>query len=219
MKRITFLAVLGLLCPTLMFGQNDDTSAWTVLSIKKPLGTKWVTQLRSEIHSRNHTSEIDYWYLMAGGGYKINNWIRTDFGGLYVDYNSPGKMGNYTRPIWRSFLSFTAYKKLGQFRASLREYWGYCWMPETTAFGEYKKGSAYHELRTRVRLEYTSIPKFTPYAYVEEWQQKEWERMRYCTGADYKLDKHSTIGAFYMWQNKNQSTDTHVIGLEYSYTL
>lgn len=219
MKRFKLFLTLCLLCPTLLFAQEDDTAAWTVLSIKKPLGTKWVTQLRSEIHSRNNTSEIDYWYLMAGGGYKIKDWIRTDFGALYIDYNSTSNQGNYSRPIYRSFLSFTAYKKFGQMRASLREYWGYCWMPETTAYGEYKKGSAYHEVRTRVRMEFMGLPKLTPYAYVEEWQQTEWERMRYCVGADYKLDKHSTLGAFYLWQNRHFTVNTHVLGIEYSYTL
>lgn len=216
-RKKLFLICL-LFWPILLFAQ-DDTALWTVMSVKKPIGSKWITQLRSEIHSRNNTSEIDYWYILGGGGYKFNNWLRTDFGGIYIKYNSPGSHGNYQRPIYRTFLSFTAYKKLGSLRGSLREYWSYCFMPETTAYGEYKKGSAYHEVRTRLRLEYMSKSKLTPYAYIEEWQTEDWERIRYCAGTDYKLDKHTTLGAFYMWQDKHFSVDTHVLGLELSYTL
>lgn len=220
MKIIKTLLLLFLIHPTILFAQ-DDTAGWSVLSIKKPWGKKWVTQLRSEIHSRTNTSELDYWYIMGGGGYKINDWLRTDFGGLYVGYHSPASQlqNAYWRPIYRTFLSFTAYKKLGNLRASIREYWGYCWMPEKTVYDNYKKGSAYNEVRTRLRLEFIHNKKLIPYAYIEEWHQHEWERIRYCAGADYKINKHTSLGGFYMWQNRHFSINTHVFGIEYSYTL
>lgn len=221
--RILFALIIVLLMPNAIFAQDDvDASAWAIISVKKPLKHDWIALLRSEIHTKDHTSDMDYWYIAAGTGHKFNNWLRTDFGLIYVGYHGPASSTNsaYWRPIYRTYLSFSENKKVGPIRGTLREYWGYCWMPETTVEGNYKKGSAYHEFRLRLRLDYIiDHSKFTPYAYVEEWNKSKLERIRYVGGVDYKMNKHNTIGAFYMWQDKYHSIDTHVFGIEYSLLL
>lgn len=222
MKRIKLLILaLGLLTPVSLYAQ-DDTATWVFLSVKKALSPKWSLLMKSEIHTKDNTSDMDYYYILGGGGYKINSWLRTDCGILYVDYKNPGSEAykSFWRPMYRSYVTFTFSKQIGPIRGSLREYWGYCWMPEaTTEEGVYKKGSAFHEWRNRLRLDYSTGTKFTPYVYVEDWMRKTLERMRYVGGVDYKLDKHNTVGAFYMYQDKYKALNTHVLGIEYNLTL
>lgn len=220
-KIRTLILVCLLLAPAQLMAQ-DDTAMWTFLSVRKSLSPRWSLLLKSEIHTKDNTSDMDYWYIATGAGYKINNWLRTDCGVLYVDYKNPGAeaYNSFFRPMYRSYVTFTFSKKIGPIRGSLREYWGYCWMPEkTTEEGVYKKGSAFHEWRNRLRVDYITGTKITPYVYVEDWMRKTLERMRYVGGVDIKLDKHNTIGAFYMWQDKYKALDTHVFGIEYTLNL
>ena len=219
-KRIT-LSLLAVIF-ALSAAAQDDTAVWGFLTVKKAVTPRWSLLLKSEIHSRENTSTLDYWYVATGAGYRFTPWLRTDFGVLFV--NSHGRasatVSDYWRPIYRTYASFTFSHRVSNVRLAWREYWGYCWMPEKTVDGVYKKGSAYHEHRSRLRADIT-LPhsRFTPYAFIEEWNTSTLDRMRYATGITYRLDKRQSIGLLYMYQDKHHSTNTHVLGLEYDLTL
>jgi hypothetical protein len=86
--------------------------------------------------------------------------------------------------------------------------------------------------RNKFAIKYDTEKRYTPYAAIElryqlrnprEWQSDNtWHRNRYSFGVDYKLNKKSTFGIYYLIQreyNVALPQNQYILGLEYSLSL
>ncbi|NCO55833.1 MAG: DUF2490 domain-containing protein, partial [Bacteroidetes bacterium] len=86
--------------------------------------------------------------------------------------------------------------------------------------------------RNKFTLKYDTDKRYTPYASVELQYQfrnpREWEsdntlhRSRYSIGVDYKINKKSTFGLYYLIQREFNVVNPqylYIVGMEYSIAL
>ena len=80
-------------------------------------------------------------------------------------------------------------------------------------------------LRSRIQAEYKHKKKclVTPFASVELYSDLAdgfaSSKVRYTAGADFRIDKHNSLSAFYRFVDRIHSRNTNVIGIGYCYKL
>lgn len=211
-----------LILPSMVYAQADALTWWGVLDIKKPLPKSWSIGVHSEWHQNVTNNQTDAWVTGPVVGKRFNNWLSASGGWLVLGIRSKGhdNVPSYYRPQQRPFLQFTASFRMGQIKASAREYWEWVYMPEVVRNDQLKSCVAYNQLRHRLKFEYL-LPKsrFTPYVYTELRHYSVMEQFRVCAGTAYKLDKHNSFDFCYFYQDRRHKTNNHVFAVAYALSL
>lgn len=204
--------------------------------------------LEAEMRTRNNFKTMDRWKFGVGASYKLTKWLKASAGYDLLDYNNREKISykasgayNHWRPSYygvkhRFNIALTgAYKFQNNIKVSLRERWQYSYRPETSTdrwdFDEAqweddytRSGKGKNQLRSRIEVSYDKKrAKIEPYASAEFYHSWAIEKVRYTVGADYKLNKQHSIGAFYRFQNmknvddEDYDPDMHYLGIGYKF--
>lgn len=154
-----------------------------------------------------------------------------------AEVGDPKKRGEYWGTRHRLNLSVTASQKFGNWKLSLRERWQYTYRPEYTVDERWSyvkqawdgkehtySGKGKNVLRSRFQVEYDKRKaQLTPYASVELFNAWGLQKVRYTIGADWKISKQHTLGAYYRYQTVNDDDDSepnrHIIGVSYQIKL
>ena len=239
--RKLLIAFAFLAIPLGMMAQ-DDFGIWTSIEAQKKIDKKLTVGIEAEFRTRNNTKTVDRWTGALDVSYKLLPWLKASAGYKFmsvnnqekITYHSDGSYNNWRPSYWgtrhRFHFDLTGSIKLGNFDLSLRERWQYTYRPETTTT-RYDFDNSYwedttvksknkHVLRSRLQVEY-DIPncKITPFASVELYNGWKLQKIRYTLGADWKLAKQHTIGAFYRYQSVQDDDDPnrHILGLSYKF--
>lgn len=141
------------------------------------------------------------------------------------------------REFWgvrnRAYASFTASREWGRVKLSLRERWQYTYRAERIVDKRYNyvykrsdnaprlyHGDADHVLRSRLTLTYKPQAfAAKPYASMETFHSWELKKIRYTLGAEWKINKHHSLDAFYRYQyvknHDENDPNRHIIGLNW----
>lgn len=154
------------------------------------------------------------------------------------------KVADYYGQRHRFNLSLTGSKDFGRLSLSLRERWQYTYRPAKSVWRHYAEGhqfagqyadfdddgeptkhtfdgKAKNVWRNRLQLKYKLTKQWRPYVSAESYTAKALEKMRYSLGTEFRINKQHSFDVKYLFQdirsNDNDETDSHIIGLGYTY--
>ena len=234
-----YMAALLLMGSMPIMAQSDDFGLWSEVNLEKKLSKKWSLDAGVEYRNRDNMKTADRWSFGVDANYKLTNWLKLSAGysllnDHYYKLNDSGKKyADYWGLRHRFNVSATASQSFGNLTLSLRERWQYTYRPEKTVDRwdyddeEWEKktynGKGTNVLRSRLQIEYDKKGlAITPYANVEFFNAWSLQKTRFHVGADWKLSKQHTVGAFYRYQTVRDDDDDnepniHMIGLSYKF--
>lgn len=247
MRRFTFLLLMSTILSLPMMAQDEGTEncLWMSAELQKKINKQWSIGTEVEYRLRDDMKNTDRWTASVSAAYKPYKWLKFDAGYKFIRLQNPFEqklaangqtVKRETPAYWsnrhRLFASVTGTLSLGQFDISLRERWQYTYRPEITVESydglmedgdrddKVKEGKASHVLRSRLEVGY-NIPRsnINPYVNVELYHAAGGlDKIRYTAGADWKITKQHTLGAFLRYvDDKGDDPDYRVIGLSYKY--
>lgn len=250
-KKTLVALALTCLAPFAAYSQSEGGLLLSAGAEKK-IDKKMSVDIEATFRTRNDFKTLDRWSGGVGIDYKLTKWLKADaaYNLLYdnnrekITYNyaadgSATGYNNWRPSYWglrhrlKASLTFD-HKVWGDIRLSLRERWQYTYRPEKETerwdFDNSKwetkmrSGRGKNILRSRLQVEFDKKGlKIKPYANIEFYNKMAIEKIRYTVGADFKLTKQHSFGAFYRYQQaKNTDPDDyepnmHYLGLDYKF--
>lgn len=203
-----------------------DLWQWNTFSIDKKLNDKWSIGLDEEIRLYHNISQLNLCYTNVGVTYKAASFLKVSL----VYRSIQKKQADGTASFRHRVYTDLAFKKktntfiLGyraRFQAQVRDYNS---SPDGQILEKY--------WRSKFELRYDGFKAIQPYIAAEFRYQFRNNRLteanymfnrgRYAIGFDYSINKHNTIGVYYMLQkefNINAPESDSVLGLSYSLSL
>lgn len=243
MKKFLLLFSLFPFFPLSASAQSDDFGLDFSLEVEKKLSKQWSLGLEGEVRTRDNTKTMDRWSGGLSVDYKIAKWLKASAGYTFlydnnekITYKTNGavnKEAHYWGVRHRFNVSLTGSQKFGNFKFSLRERWQYTYRPAKTVDrwdvddeeweSHTYSGKGKNVLRSRLQAEFDKKGlAVTPYANVEFFNAWSLQKTRFHVGADWKLSKQHTLGAFYRYQivrddDDDNEPNIHMLGLSYKF--
>ncbi|MBR3284809.1 MAG: DUF2490 domain-containing protein [Bacteroidales bacterium] len=189
-KRLICLLSALALCAAPAFAQaTSDLGTWSSIQLVKSFGAPYA-MARAEHRSYDHISATECWFLMAGGGYNFNSWLKGDLSYEYWKIPSAGDLVQH-----KAVFCFTETLKREGLAVALREKYELAYNPAAESFS--------HTLRTRLRGQYKAADSiFTPYLmyeYFTNLSTGKWVRSLHYAGTEISLGGGHSIDLFYMY--------------------
>ena len=191
MKKLFFsiLCALTLCCANSYAQVSSDMGTWSSIQLVKSLGAPYL-MARAEHRSYQNVGATECWFLMAGGGYNINSWLKGDLSYEYWKIPSAGDLVQH-----KAVLCFTETLKREGLALALREKYELAYNPAAESFS--------HTLRTRLRGQYKPADSiFTPYLmyeYFTNLSNGKWVRSLHYAGTEISLGGGHSLEFFYMY--------------------
>ena len=214
MKRIVIciLSALALCATTASAQSSTDLGTWSSIQIVKSLGAPYLMG-RAEHRSYDNVGATECWFLMAGGGYNFNSWLKGDLSYEYWKIPSAGDMVQH-----KAVLCFTETLKREGLAFALREKYELAYNPAAESFS--------HTLRTRLRGQYKAPDSiFTPYLMYEFFTDMgtgKWVRSLHYAGSEISLGGGHSLDLFYMFHLYNTPASPaacHLLGVGYTFVF
>ena len=214
MKKI----LLSTLCAALLFSLQgraqsvSDLGTWSNVQLVKSFGAPYA-MARFEHRSYDRIRSTECWFVMAGGGYNFNKWLKGDLSYEYWSIPSAGNMIQH-----KAVLCFTETLKRDGLALALREKYELAYNPDTQ--------SVTNTLRTRLRGQY-KVPEsvFTPYVMYEIFGSLDgngWIRSLHYAGTEISLRGGHSLDFFYMYHlfDRGGLTEAcHLLGAGYNFVF
>ena len=207
-----------LICALSLFSANafaqaqTDLGTWSSIQIVKSLGAPYLMG-RAEHRSYDSIGATECWFLMAGGGYNFNSWLKGDLSYEYWKIPSVGDMVQH-----KAVLCFTETLKREGLALALREKWELAYNPDGGSFS--------NTLRTRLRGQYKATDSiFTPYLMYEFFTNMgtgKWVRSLHYAGSEISLGGGHSLDLFYMfhlWNTLSGNAACHTLGVGYTFVF
>ena len=190
---ICILAALAL-CASSASAQNEsDFGTWSSIQFVKSFGAPYL-MARAEHRSFENVGATECWFLMAGGGYNFNSWLKGDLSYEYWKIPSAGSLVQH-----KAVFCFTETLKREGLALALREKYELAYNPAAESFS--------HTLRTRLRGQYKPQDSiFTPYLmyeYFTNLSNGKWVRSLHYAGTEVSLGGGHSLDFFYMYHLYN----------------
>ena len=226
MKRLLFVLFTFHLSLFTASAQSDDFGLDFSLEVEKKLSKKWSLGFEGELRTRDNTKTVDRWSGGLSADFKITKWLKASAGYNFL-------YDNNERITYKTNGAINKEAHYWGVRHRFNVRWQYTYRPEKTVDRwdyddeEWEKktynGKGTNVLRSRLQIEYDKKGlAITPYANVEFFNAWSLQKTRFHVGADWKLSKQHTIGAFYRYQTVRDDDDDnepniHMIGLSYKF--
>ncbi len=224
MKRL--LAIIAVTAGVSLSAQTTDFGMWNTLSINKEINDKLTFGIDQELRLRENCSTINLIYTNVGATYKLTDYFKVGLVYRFIDKHKD----DYT---WgqrhRAYIDLTFKVKPADFSIAYRARFQSEWY-----------GNGYNHdygnipeifMRNQVKIGYKASDKIEPYIGCEvRWQiqnpripyHTSIDRARYFLGFSYEINKHNTVGTYYLLQketNVNDRETLNILGLEYTFNL
>lgn len=219
MRKIGLLAacLLTLMTfPTQMMGQQDFGSVLG-LTVNKKLSKRVSIDLQEEWRTRDDFSKIERFSSTLGLNYKLNNTF--DLGAGYNLINFHNELTSVVHKDWevrhRWFIDITGKKDVNKWEFSLRERFQQTYRMGVGEQYDKNRPSLKMMLLSQIQAVYKLNDKWTPYFSAEVFDplnnpsNNDVEKLRFTLGANYKLNKHSSLNVFYRFDD---FLDAHEFG-------
>ena len=210
--------VTCLFCALTLFSANSfaqthsDLGTWSSVQLVKSLGAPYL-MARAEHRSYDNIGATECWFLMAGGGYNFNSWLKGDLSYEYWKIPSAGDLVQH-----KAVLCFTETLKREGLAFALREKYELAYNPDAE--------SCTNTLRTRLRGQYRGPNSiFTPYLmyeYFSSFDTNKWVRSLHYAGTEISLGKGHSLDLFYMYHlfdKGGQTAACHLLGVGYVFVF
>ena len=212
-KRLICLLSALALCAAPAFAQSQsDLGTWSSIQLVKSFGAPYA-MARAEHRSYDHISATECWFLMAGGGYNFNSWLKGDLSYEYWKIPSAGDLVQH-----KAVFCFTETLKREGLAVALREKYELAYNPAAESFS--------HTLRTRLRGQYKAADSiFTPYLmyeYFTNLSTGKWVRSLHYAGTEISLGGGHSIDLFYMYHLYGTAIGTaavNTLGVGYAFVF
>ncbi len=212
-KRLICLLSALALCAAPAFAQaTSDLGTWSSIQLVKSFGAPYA-MARAEHRSYDHISATECWFLMAGGGYNFNSWLKGDLSYEYWKIPSSGDLVQH-----KAVFCFTETLKREGLAVALREKYELAYNPAAESFS--------HTLRTRLRGQYKAADSiFTPYLmyeYFTNLSTGKWVRSLHYAGTEISLGGGHSIDLFYMYHLYGTAIGTaavNTLGVGYTFVF
>ena len=203
-----------------------DAGSWNTFNIEYKLNSKINALFTEELRFKENFSRLNLLYTNLGLEYKVNDNIKAAFIYRFIEKYQDDNSFSFRH---RLMFDLTLKKKIGNISLSYR----HRLQAEERDIYSSKDGYVPEWYsRNKITLKYDTDKRYTPYFAIElryqirdprDWESdKTWHRSRYCLGLDYKVNKKSTLGLYYLIQqefNVVTPQDLYIVGLEYSISL
>ena len=214
MKKILFSTLCTVLLFSLQAGaqSRSDLGTWSSVQLVKSFGAPYA-MARFEHRSYDRIRSTECWFVMAGGGFNFNKWLKGDLSYEYWSIPSAGNMIQH-----KAVLCLTETLKRDGLAVALREKYELAYNPDTKSFT--------NTLRTRLRGQY-KVPEsiFTPYVMYEIFGSldgKGWIRSLHYAGTEISLGGGHSLDFFYMYHlfDRGGLTEAcHLLGAGYNFVF
>ena len=232
MSRLSLLLVglFVLFFTNKLSAKNDityaDAGLWSTINLDYALNKKWAILFAEEFRMRENYSRLNLFYTNLGMEYQVNKYVKTSL--VYRNIQRLNLDNSFTirhRLMWDASFKYRFQKWYATYRHRLQvEYRGYYSQPTGKVPEWYS--------RHKFELGYQVKKKITAYAAAEFRYQifdprnleseDTWHRARFQGGVDYRLNKFSKVGAYYLVQrvfNVSNLEHIYITGIEYSASL
>ena len=214
MKKVVISILSALaLCSAPAFAQSStDLGTWSSIQLVKSFGAPYA-MARAEHRSYDNIHGTECWFLMAGGGYNFNSWLKGDLSYEYWKIPSAGDMVQH-----KAVLCFTETLKREGLSFALREKYELAYNPDAESFS--------NTLRTRLRGQYKAPDSiFTPYLMYEFFtnlNNGKWVRSLHYAGTEISLGSGHSLDFFYMFHLYDRAGLTaacNLLGIGYTFVF
>ena len=209
---VTLFCALTLFCANAFAQASTDLGTWSSIQLVKSFGAPYA-MARAEHRSYDHIGATECWFLMAGGGYNFNSWLKGDLSYEYWKIPSAGDMVQH-----KAVLCFTETLKREGLALALREKWELAYNPDAGSFS--------NTLRTRLRGQYKPADSiFTPYLMYEFFTNMgtgKWVRSLHYAGTEISLGGGHSLDLFYMfhlWSTAVGTSACNTLGVGYTFVF
>lgn len=225
MKRFCVIAFC-ILSAAALRAQTSDFGMWNTFSLNKEITKKFSVGIDQELRLRDNLTTLHLLYTNFGASYKLSDNFKVSVVYRFIDRHKEDLTWGFRHRIYTD-LTFKV--KPGKFsigyRARLQAEWralGYS--------GEFGNIAEIF-LRHQVKIEYKVSDDFEPYIGTEvRWQlqnpripyHESIDRGRYFAGVNYKINKHNTVGTYFLMQkevNVINRQSLYIWGVEYTINL
>lgn len=221
-----FCLALSVLFALGLNAQTEDLGMWNTFSLNKDLGDKFSVGIDQELRLRDNLSTINLVYTNFGASYKLTDYFKVGLTYRFIDKHKDDLSWGIRH---RGYIDLTFKVKPAKFTISYRARFQMEW-----------RGAGYADdygyvpeiyLRNQVKIAYKATDKIEPYIGDEvRWQiqnpripyHNSIDRTRAFAGVNYEINKHNTVGAYFLYQhefNVNDPETLYIIGLEYTLNL
>ncbi|NVN95675.1 MAG: DUF2490 domain-containing protein [Bacteroidetes bacterium] len=224
--KIFFIIITIIFSAYKVFAQTNDAQLWTDVKIDHKFNSNITAYIEGGLRFSENLSETGTAYSEIGMDYKLNKtWVLS---GGYRYFSKRKNEDFYS--IRHRFNLDVSFKK---------SYYLFTFQLRTRAEMEYKdiltsvKGMIPdYQWLNKVQVKYNFTKRIKPYLYLESYNslspsQKHTQffditKMRYCIGAEYKINKRKSFELYYLIQNEYHQKDPYnyfVTGLSYSFSF
>lgn len=242
MRKLILTALIAAVLP--LAARADDSGLELSAGVAHKLAKGLTLGAEAGMRTRNNFRTMDRWSVGVDLSYKVCNYLKASAGYTLLDDNNMekitrneyGEVSKWRPSYWglrhRVNVSLTGSVGYDRFSFSLRERWQYTYRPEKTVprfdFEDDRwedravKGKGKSVLRSRAQIAYDIRKcKVDPYLNVEFFNAWRLEKTRFTLGAEWKISKKQSLGAYYRYQlvnqNDDEEADIHRIGIEYNF--
>lgn len=203
-----------------------DAGMWNTLSFDYGLSKHWSIIGAEEVRIKENYSRLNLLYTNIGLEYVMNKYFKTSLVYRNIEkYNNDNTFIIRHRLMWDATLKYRFNRVGFAYRHRLQKEYRALLSSETGSLPEWYS-------RNKFSVEYQVNKQWDSYAAIELRYQihdprnveseHTWHRARYQFGVDYRLNKFSKVGAYYLIQrvwNVPNRENLFITGLEYSISL
>lgn len=203
-----------------------DAGSWNTLNVEYKINKKITGLFTEELRFKENFTRLNLFYTNLGFEYKVTDYFKAALVYRFIEKYQDDNSFSFRHRI---MLDLTFKRKVGKIGFSYRQR---IQAEERDIYSSYDGAVPEWYSRNKFSLKYDTDKRYTPYLAVElryqirnsrEWQSdKTWHRSRYSLGVDYKINKKSTLGLYYLIQreyNVVMPQDQYIVGLEYSLAI
>lgn len=232
MKRgriiILLIVVSFLFCQSKLLAQvaYPDAGSWNTFNLDYKINKKLTGLFTQECRIKENFTRLNLFYTNLGFEFKVNDFFKAALVYRFIEKYQDDNSFSFRH---RLMLDLTLKKKFEKIGLSYRQR---IQAEERDIYSSEIGNIPEWYSRNKFTIKYDTEKRYTPYAAIElryqlrnprEWQSDNtWHRSRYSFGIDYKLNKKSTFGFYYLIQREYNVVlpqNQYIIGLEYSLSL
>lgn len=203
-----------------------DAGSWNTFNVDYKLNKKLSGVFTEELRFKENFSRLNLFYTNLGLEYKLSDVLKVAVVYRFIEKYQDDNSFSFRHRIMFDLTLKKKFSKIGfSYRQRIQAEKRNIYSSDIGYLPEWYS-------RNKFTLKYAPDKLYTPYAAIELRYQfrnpREWQsdntlhRIRYSLGIDYKINKKSTFGIYYLIQrefNVVNPQNLYIVGLEYSISL
>lgn len=203
-----------------------DAGMWSTVSLDYALNKKWTILAAEEFRMRENYSRVNLFYTNLGLEYAPNKYIKTALVYRFIDkVLDDNSIGFRHRLMWDITFRYKIRKIALSYRHRLQMEYRNIFSTETGFMPEWYDRSKFeiaYQLQKKWSIYGATELRYQIHDVRNEVSENTFHRIRYQAGIDYRINKYSKLGVYYLIQrvfNVTNYEHLYITGIEYSASL